>query len=250
LLDDITGRGALPLLVGGTMLYFKALWEGLDDLPPADAALRAQFEAQALAAGWPAMHQKLRLLDPVTAQRLSPNDSQRIGRALEVHTLTGMPISALHQRKSRLVDATLSGAACGREYSGFALFSLEPTDRAVLHGRIAARLDAMLQGGLLDEVRRLRALPQVHAELPALRAVGYRQAWQALDGAFPMAELRDRAIAATRQLAKRQITWLRGMPWRTVVACDRPIAARELRQRVLALPAFATMGPASTGGGW
>ncbi len=211
LIGEIRARGALPLLVGGTMLYFKALIDGMDDMPGADPAVRAQLDAQAAEQGWPALHARLAQVDPVTAARLAPGDSQRIQRALEVWQLSGQPMSALHGRLNKpLGDEPVH------------LLSMEPTDRAWLHARIAQRFDAMLANGFLDEVLRLRARGDLHPDLPSMRAVGYRQAWEALDGLYPMTELRERGVAATRQLAKRQVTWLRSMPQRTVVACDAP----------------------------
>jgi tRNA dimethylallyltransferase len=224
LVGEIEARGKRALLVGGTMLYFKALFEGLDEMPAADPALRAQLDAQAAAIGWPAMHAELAKVDPVTAARLAPNDAQRIQRALEVFRASGQPLSAFH--------ATKSIAASPRPIGAGALFSLEPSDRAWLHERIAQRFDAMLAAGFLDEVRALRARGDLTPELPSMRCVGYRQAWEALDGAWPMAELRERGVAATRQLAKRQLTWLRSMPQRQVVACDAPDALERLLQLV------------------
>ena len=212
LIEAIQARGKLPLLVGGTMLYLKALMDGIDDMPGADAALRAQIEAQALTQGWPAMHAQLMQVDPITAQRLSPNDSQRIQRALEVFQATGQALSSFHAARKNT----------GR--SDLTLISLEPTDRACLHQRIALRFELMCQQGLLEEVVTLRARGDLHLDLPSMRCVGYRQTWEALDGVFPIAELQERGIAATRQLAKRQITWLRSMPQRHIVACDEPDA--------------------------
>ena len=209
LVGEIRARGALPLLVGGTMLYFKALNDGMDDMPAADPAVRAQLDAQAAELGWPALHARLAQVDPVTAARLAPGDSQRIQRALEVWQLSGQPMSALHGRLHKpLGDEPVH------------LLSMEPNDRAWLHARIAQRFDAMLAAGFLDEVLRLRARGDLHPDLPSMRAVGYRQAWEALDGQYPLTELRERGVAATRQLAKRQVTWLRSMPQRTVVACE------------------------------
>ncbi len=207
LVDEVHARGAFPLLVGGTMLYFKALLDGLDAMPPADPEVRAQIDAEAAGLGWPAMHAQLAQVDPATAARLAPNDSQRIQRALEVWRSTGRPLSSFHQAKPR-ADA-----------SAPPLLSLEPRDRGWLHERIAQRFDAMLAGGLVDEVAALRARGDLHLGLPSMRCVGYRQAWEALD-AGDLAPLRERGIAATRQLAKRQITWLRGMAHRHVLACD------------------------------
>lgn len=217
LVGEIHARGRIPLLVGGTMLYLKALFQGLDDLPAAHPQVRAGIEAQARTQGWPALHAELSRVDPISASRLAPLDSQRIQRALEVYRLTGRALSDLqgNMRKSTT-------------FSNTALLSLEPQDRAWLHARIALRLDAMLAAGFLDEVKVLRVRGDLHPGLPSMRCVGYRQAWEALDGKFPLGELRDRAIYATRQLAKRQITWLRSMPQRQVVTCDAPDALAQI----------------------
>lgn len=203
-LDDIAARGRLPILAGGTGLYFQALLEGLAAMPAADAGVRADITAQAQSCGWPALHAELAKVDPVAAARIHATDPQRIQRALEVYRLTGRPISDLQNdaRGARLPFRVLK-------------LVLAPADRAVLHARIARRFDLMLEAGFLDEVRRLRALPGMQAvaaplDLPAVRAVGYRQAWEFLDGQGTAADFRERAIAATRQLAKRQLTWLRG----------------------------------------
>ena len=227
LIGEIRARGRLPLLVGGTMLYFKALFEGLDALPPADAGVRRAIETRAATEGWPALHAELARVDPITAARLSPADSQRIQRALEVWQLTGQPMSALHTTKSIAPRARPSGAA--------AFFSLEPADRAWLHARIAQRFDDMLAAGLVDEVTALRARGDLSPDLPSMRCVGYRQVWDTLDGRAPMATLRDRGVAATRQLAKRQLTWLRGMPWRKVLAVDDEKRPSKLARQLLAL---------------
>ena len=226
LIEDIGARGKLPLLVGGTMLYFKALFDGLDDMPKADPAVRAVLASEAAEKGWPALHAELAQVDPVTAARLEPQDSQRISRALEVFRVSGQPLSFYHQR-----NATENIATRAREQGAATLISLEPADRTWLHGRIAERFDAMLAAGFLGEVKALRARGDLTPDLPSMRCVGYRQAWEALDGRSPMNELRDKGIFATRQLAKRQITWLRSMPQRQVVACDEPAAL----QQVLAL---------------
>jgi tRNA dimethylallyltransferase len=212
LIDQISARGRLPLLVGGTMLYFKALREGLHAMPEADPATRAAIDQRAAALGWPALHAELAAADPATAARLAPNDSQRIQRALEVWMTTGRSLSAWH-----------ADAAAPSLHSALPLVSLEPSSRAWLHARIAERFDAMLAAGLLDEVRALRARGDLHAGLPAVRCVGVRQAWAALETGA-LAGLRDAGIAATRQLAKRQLTWLRSVPDRHVVACDAPDA--------------------------
>ncbi|MBI3533254.1 MAG: tRNA (adenosine(37)-N6)-dimethylallyltransferase MiaA [Burkholderiales bacterium] len=227
LIHEIHARGKLPLLVGGTMLYFKALFDGLDDMPKADAQVRAALEAEAQAKGWPALHAELARVDPVTAARLAPGDSQRIQRALEVFRVSGRPLSSFHTTKTIAAGADAARATT--------LISLEPSDRAWLHARIAQRFDAMLAGGFLDEVKTLRERGDLHPDLPSMRCVGYRQAWEALDGVFPMSELRDRGIFATRQLAKRQITWLRSMPQRRVVHCDAPDALQQVLQIARAL---------------
>jgi tRNA dimethylallyltransferase len=220
--DDITTRGHVPLLVGGTMLYLKALLDGIDDMPAAQPEVRAAIEAEAQAQGWPALHAQLTQVDPATAARLAPNDSQRISRALEVFRVSGQPISALQQGARKGAWPLPAGA----------LLSLEPTDRAWLHTRIAQRFDAMLAAGFLDEVKVLRARGDLHPDLPSMRCVGYRQAWEALDVGTPAAlqQLREQGIAATRQLAKRQITWLRSMPQRTPIACEAPDALAQVLQ--------------------
>lgn len=238
LITDITARGKLPLLVGGTMLYFKALADGLDPMPAADPAVRAALEEQARVHGWPALHTELARVDPVTAARLAPNDSQRIQRALEVFRIAGQPLSAFHASQ----NAIKTGAACAHQTGARSLISLEPAQRDWLHARIVQRFDAMLEQGFVDEVRTLRARGDLRPDLPSMRCVGYRQAWQVLDtpaaqkgdGELSAAEhgaLRELGIIATRQLAKRQITWLRSMPERVVVACDAPDALQAvLRQ--------------------
>ncbi|OYT84843.1 MAG: tRNA (adenosine(37)-N6)-dimethylallyltransferase MiaA [Burkholderiales bacterium PBB6] len=226
LISEIRSRGRLPLLVGGTMMYFKALIDGIDPLPPADANVRAALDAEAAAIGWPAMHDRLASIDPVTAARLSPNDSQRVQRALEVHALTGQPLSSFHTRgKAGAEDAAPADHL---------LVSVEPDDRAWLHRRIAQRFREMLDAGFIDEVIALRAQPGLHAELPSIRCVGYRQAWEALDaglsGEALHAEVIERGVAATRQLAKRQITWLRSMQRQAV-----PAQSPDVGEQVLGL---------------
>jgi tRNA dimethylallyltransferase len=216
LVGEINARGKPALLVGGTMLYFKALFEGLDAMPAAQPEVRAQIEAEAAARGWTALHAELAQADPATAARLSPNDTQRIQRALEVWRVSGRPLSSFHARSQG-------------EGLRLPLFCLEPLDRGWLHQRIADRFDAMLAAGFIDEVKALRARGDLHAGLPSMRCVGYRQAWEALEGLWPMAQLRDKGIFATRQLAKRQLTWLRSMPDRHVIACDE----EDALQRVL-----------------
>ncbi|WP_343649237.1 tRNA (adenosine(37)-N6)-dimethylallyltransferase MiaA [Herbaspirillum sp.] len=222
LTQEIAARGKLPLLVGGTMLYFKVLRDGLDELPQADPALRAQLDDEAAQLGMPALHARLATLDPVTAARLKPNDSQRIQRALEITLLTGQPMSSLlAQKPAEPLPFTLLPLA------------LEPSERAVLHDRIALRFDLMLQGGALErEVTALRARGDLHLGLPSMRCVGYRQMWEYLDGSIDAATLREKGIAATRQLAKRQLTWLRSMPERLSIDCNRPDATAEVLAQV------------------
>ena len=195
---DIVRRGRFPLLVGGTMLYYKALLEGLAELPAADPAIRAEIDALAATHGWPAVHAELARVDPETARRLHPTDSQRLQRALEIYRLSGVPMSTLLAQGEKEPPA----------YDYLAL-GLLPADRAVLHTRIAARFDEMLAQGLEDEVSALRQRYRLSLELPSMRCVGYRQMWEAQDGRIPRGELRDRGIYATRQLAKRQLTWMK-----------------------------------------
>ena len=223
LATEIRARGRWPLLAGGTLLYFRALRQGLDPMPASDPAVRAALDARAAIEGWPALHAELAAVDPASASRLAPGDSQRIQRALEVWQCSGRPLSAWQRAGS-------AGDARDR----WPLVSLEPVSRAWLHDRIAARFDAMLAAGLVDEVRTLRARGDLHPGLPSMRCVGYRQAWTALD-AGDLAPLRDAAIAATRQLAKRQLTWLRGMPERQLVAADAADACRTAVQMLRAL---------------
>ena len=297
LMQDIRARGKLPLLVGGTMLYFKALFDGLDDMPKADPAVRATLAVEAAARGWPALHAELALVDPLTAARLQPQDSQRISRALEVFRVSGQPLSFFQRRIAAKVvedgvepspvtadtaqlnsphvtasaarqsnsfvtasearqsmtaglprcarnDEEISAPNAGKtrtdepEPSGL-LISLEPKDRAWLHARIAERFDTMLAAGFLDEVRALRARGDLHLDLPSMRCVGYRQALTLLDSLddpqatqteqkLALRDFREQGIAATRQLAKRQLTWLRSMPQRRVVACDTPDALAQV----------------------
>ncbi|WP_341248148.1 tRNA (adenosine(37)-N6)-dimethylallyltransferase MiaA [Cupriavidus pauculus] len=216
LIDEIRARQCTPLIVGGTMLYYKALTQGLNDLPQADASVRAELDALAAERGWPALHAMLAEVDPVTAARLAPNDAQRIQRALEIHRLSGQPMSTLLARQAD--SRTFTGAADAR----FRVIALEPSDRAVLHARIAERFDAMLNGGLIEEVQALRARGDLHLGLPSMRCVGYRQIWEFLDGACNVVDMRERGVAATRQLCKRQLTWLRSTPERIAVDCLAP----------------------------
>jgi len=197
LMAGMTARGKIPLLVGGTMLYFKALLDGLAELPQACSETRADIDAQGIAQGWPAVHAELSKVDPQTAARLHPTDAQRVQRALEVFRLSGRPMSAL-----------IAAGQEQRPLYDFLPIGLLPSDRSVLHVRIAERFDAMLKAGLEDEVSMLRAKYRLSPDLPSMRCVGYRQVWEVQDGIAPRAEMRDRGIYATRQLAKRQITWL------------------------------------------
>lgn len=229
LIGEITARGHQPVLVGGTMLYFRALSAGLATLPSADPSVRAALDARAAQIGWPAMHAKLAVLDPLTAARLAPADAQRIQRALEVFELTGRPMSALLEDAKALGQSEAEGAA---RYD-FVVVSLEPSERAVLHGRIAARLDAMLADGFLDEVRALRARGDLQPSMPSMRCVGYRQAWAYLDGEGDLASLRDKSIFATRQLCKRQLTWLRGFAERLTIDCCAEDATERAVSAVL-----------------
>ncbi|HZV54482.1 MAG TPA: tRNA (adenosine(37)-N6)-dimethylallyltransferase MiaA [Rhodocyclaceae bacterium] len=217
----ITAAGRVPLLVGGTMLYFKALREGLADLPEADPVLRAAIDAEAATRGWPALHAELAQLDPATAARLAPADAQRIQRALEIVRMTGKPMNE-HFNTQRSESPPY----------GMLSIALVPSDRAVLHERIARRFDDMLEQGLVAEVEMLRAKYKLHAGLPSMRSVGYRQVWAMLEGEMPKSELRDRGIYATRQFAKRQITWLRATPdLETLDALD-PTATDQVLTRI------------------
>ncbi len=230
---EIHARGALPVLAGGTMLYFKALFEGLAPMPAADPQVRAALDAQAAREGWPALHAELARVDPATAARLAPMDSQRIQRALEVYRVSGRPLSDWHAQGA-------PDAACPPMRPA-QLISLEPQARAWLHERIATRFAQMLEAGFLDEVRALRARGDLRPELPAMRCVGYRQAWSWLDAAEagaprPLSDLIDTGVAATRQLAKRQLTWLRSLPGRRVIPCDAPDALAQVLRAVQELP--------------
>ncbi len=200
LMREITERGNIPLLVGGTMLYFKSLVEGLNDLPEADSTIRLIIETMADEEGWPAVHEKLRKVDPETAARLEPNDSQRVQRALEIYYITGRSMTDLLKKPKYVYFP----------YTPIRI-SLVPGDRAALHDRIAQRFDAMLSAGLVEELRRLRDDYALEPDMPSMRCVGYRQAWDHMTGKISRDELREQGIAATRQLAKRQLTWLRAM---------------------------------------
>ena len=225
LIADIQSRGKLPLLVGGTMLYLKALQDGIDDLPKTDSAIRETIETRAKANGWPAMHEELRKIDPATASRLAPNDAQRISRALEVWHISGKSLTAWFEKGAqKRLGARQSFASRNK----LDVISLEPNDRSWLHQRIEQRFDAMLAAGFLDEMQTLRERGDLNPDLPSMRCVGYRQAWEQLDAMQlqatssqeMLARLKETAVAATRQLAKRQLTWLRSMPERHIIVCD------------------------------
>lgn len=218
LTHDIRARGNIPVLCGGTMLYYKALREGLNRLPEADPAIREQIDAEANQLGWPAMHNVLAKIDPDTAQRLKPNDSQRIQRALEVYRATGRPMSSWLAEPLKKPTPDLE----------FVTVSLEPSDRTILHTRIADRYHTMIEQGLVDEVRGLHERGDLHPGLPSVRCVGYRQVWDYLDGNTSLDQAIERAIAATRQLAKRQLTWLRSQPERHRIDCLAPDAADQV----------------------
>ncbi|WP_417251825.1 tRNA (adenosine(37)-N6)-dimethylallyltransferase MiaA [Castellaniella sp.] len=218
LAQAIRQRGRIPILCGGTMLYYKALREGLHALPPADPAIRQALDEEARERGWPALHAELARVDALTAARLAPNDSQRLQRALEIWRTSGRPMSDWLAQASQPVLPDWQ----------FLTISLEPSDRLVLHRRIAQRYEAMMAAGLLDEVRALHARADLHPGLPSIRCVGYRQLWEYLDGDTSLNEAVERAIAATRQLAKRQITWLRALPERVTVDCLADNAAEQV----------------------
>ena len=240
-IEQIHQRGAHALLAGGTMLYFKALEEGLAELPEANQQLRSSMLEEAASLGWPAMHAQLAQVDAIAAARIHPNDPQRIQRAMEVYRLTGVPMSQLQaQTTSRLSVPPVK-------------FALIPEDRAWLHRRIEQRFDMMIDDGFMQEMQQLRAHSKITAQLPAMRSVGYRQAWDYLDGLTAIDDVRavntaaentfenawtDKAIAATRQLAKRQMTWLRSMKGVTSVACDK-LSVEEQARKILALMAAA-----------
>jgi tRNA dimethylallyltransferase len=218
LCEEIRSRGNIPIVVGGTMLYWRAWAHGLSSLPPANPEIRARLDDEGKAIGWPAMHEKLSCVDPETAARLKPNDSQRVQRALEVFEITGKPMSTLLAN---------SPSEDGREGSSIPawidLVSLEPSDRARLHANLEKRFDEMLATGFLDEVKTLRANSNLHANLPAIRSVGYRQAWEFLDNQIDFDQMRYKALAATRQLGKRQLTWLRAIAGRKTFDPFKPV---------------------------
>jgi len=213
LIDQIVAQDKVPILVGGTMLYFKALLEGLNEMPSADPAMRAQIEGEAEREGWPALHAKLLAVDPVSAARIHPNHSQRLARALEVYRTSGIPLSVWQSHQQ--------AAPLPAERFRLLQIGLCPQDRSVLHERIALRFEHMMAAGFLDEVRHLHQRGDLNADLPAIRAVGYRQLWEHLEGAVSLEEAITRGIAATRQLAKRQLTWLRKWPDLAWITTDR-----------------------------
>ncbi len=223
LMADITARGKIPLLVGGTMLYFRALQNGLSDLPVADPAVRAELDIMIADHGITKLHEQLANVDAETAARLAPNDTQRIQRAMEVYLLTGTPLSELLKKKS---DSTLPYRVTN--------IALIPSDRAVLHQRIATRFEQMMQQGLVAEVRGLREKYELHPDLPSMRCVGYRQAWQFLDSEISEAQLVETGLAATRQLAKRQLTWLRSTPDKIELDCLSKNLTAQVQRAVLA----------------
>ena len=224
LVREIRARKHFPLLVGGTMMYFKALRDGLNDLPAADPEIRIELEARASLLGWPAMHAELSNVDPTTAQRLSPNDSQRIARALEIWRIRGIPMSAL-------IGATQPAD----EPVATITVSLEPLERSLLHQRIAERFEKMLEHGLVQEVQKLYARSDLHTDLPSVRCVGYRQIWSMLEGEIDLPQATEQAIAATRQLAKRQITWLRSLPGRYMIDACSPLCVERTLEIVAPL---------------
>jgi tRNA dimethylallyltransferase len=222
LVAEIEGRGRIPLLVGGTMLYYMALTRGLNDLPEANPEMRAELDAEAARDGWPAVHARLASIDPETAARLPPNDSQRIQRALEVFMLTGRPLSAILKDPKKTQENAPE----------FVPVALEPSHRSVLHKRIEKRFDLMLESGLLEEVERLRARGDLSPTMPSMRCVGYRQAWEYLDGQIDYPTMRNKGVFATRQLCKRQLTWLRGIEGRRVVDCTRVDAMKAALEEI------------------
>jgi tRNA dimethylallyltransferase len=222
LVKEIESRGRVPLLVGGTMLYYMALTRGLNDLPEADPEIRATLDAEAVRDGWPSMHARLTSIDPDTAARLAPNDSQRIQRALEVWMLSGRAMSSILKDPKNVGESTHE----------FVPIALEPSDRSVLHGRIERRFDQMLEAGFIGEVEALRARGDLNKSMPSMRCVGYRQAWEYLDGETDYKTMRDKGVFATRQLCKRQLTWLRSMETRAIVDCAKENATEEALKKL------------------
>ncbi|NLC36869.1 MAG: tRNA (adenosine(37)-N6)-dimethylallyltransferase MiaA [Alcaligenaceae bacterium] len=217
LIRQIQERGRFPVICGGTMMYYKVLREGISNLPTADAALRAQIDEEARQRGWPGLHAELAVYDPASAARLAPNDSQRLQRAIEIYRVSGIPMSEWLARDKPSAPA-----------HDYLTLSLEPGNRLELHARIAQRYQAMLADGLLEEVMQLRARGDLHTGLPSIRCVGYRQLWDHLEGKVSLETAVEQAIAATRQLAKRQLTWLRSNPDRQIVDCLLPDATARI----------------------
>ncbi len=219
---EITARGRIPLLVGGTMLYYKALQDGLADMPPADAAVRAQLEQRAAAEGWDVLHRELAAVDPASAARIHPNDPQRLSRALEVYLVSGQTMTSHRERQAAQNGGSSTAGGSQFPYT-VASLAIAPAERHVLHARIAERFMAMMEQGFVEEVENLRNRGDLHVGLPSIRAVGYRQVWDYLDGSLTREQMVERGIIATRQLAKRQFTWLRGwsnLHWLDSLACD------------------------------
>jgi tRNA dimethylallyltransferase len=239
-LKEIRARNNLPLIVGGTMLYWRALAHGLSNMPAASPEIRAEIEARAAKLGWPAIHDELAQVDPATAARLEKNDTQRVQRALEIYLQSGKPMSEWLQEQPKDsgrgdgIGSTDSGGDNHNTPMNLRLISIEPSDRSVLHERIAKRFEIMMAEGFLDEMKLLRQNPRLHPDLPSMRAVGYRQAWDHLDGNITFQEFQDQAIAATRQLAKRQLTWLRGMQTKEVIDSLDETQMKRCEQEVLA----------------
>ena len=237
-LKEIRARNNIPLIVGGTMLYWRALAHGLSNMPAASPEIRADIESRAVKLGWPAIHDELREVDPETAARLEKNDTQRVQRALEIYLQSGKPMSEWLQEQpkdSGRGDGSGSGDSDDHNTPiNLHLISIEPSDRSVLHDRIAKRFDIMMAEGFLDEMKALHQNPRLHPDLPSMRAVGYRQAWDYLDGNISFQEFQDQAIAATRQLAKRQLTWLRGIQTKEVVDSLDSSQMKQCGQDVLA----------------
>ncbi len=237
-LKEIRARNNIPLIVGGTMLYWRALAHGLSNMPAASPEIRAEIESRAAKLGWPAIHDELAQVDPATAARLEKNDAQRVQRALEIYLQSGKPMSEWLQEQpkdsGRGDRATSDGSDNSDAPLDLRLISIEPSDRSVLHERIAKRFEVMMAEGFLDEMKVLRQNPRLHPDLPSMRAVGYRQAWDHLDGNITFQEFQDQAIAATRQLAKRQLTWLRGMQTKEVIDSLDESQMKRCEQEVLA----------------
>jgi tRNA dimethylallyltransferase len=234
-LKEIRERNNIPLIVGGTMLYWRALAHGLSNMPPASPEIRAEIESRAAKLGWPAIHDELREVDPETAARLEKNDTQRVQRALEIYLQSGKPMSEwLQEQPKDSGRGEPDNSTNGDAPLKLRLISIEPSDRSVLHDRIAKRFEVMMAEGFLDEMKALHQNPRLHPDLPSMRAVGYRQAWDYLDGNITAQEFQDQAIAATRQLAKRQLTWLRGIQAKEVIDSLDSSQMKQCEQDVLA----------------